>query len=66
MAALRVVLAASALVWGIGAQAQTAVPGQEAPPVLSQAEFQSCLGRLSGTKAFANISRDTLSRSPAT
>ena len=62
MAALRVALAASALVWGIGAQAQTAVPGQEAPPVLSQAEFQSCLSRLSGTKAFANISRDTLSR----
>ena len=44
------------------AQAQTNVPGQEAPPELSQAEFQSCLARLAGTKAFANISRDTLAR----
>jgi membrane-bound lytic murein transglycosylase B len=47
---------------GMPAQAQTAVPGQEAPPQLSQAEFQACLSRLRGTKAFANISAPTFER----
>ena len=58
----RAALLAGFAALAISAQAQTAVPGQEAPPVLSQAEFQSCLSRLAGTAAFGKISADTLQR----
>ncbi|WP_236903804.1 lytic murein transglycosylase [Comamonas serinivorans] len=49
-----------------GAHAQTAAPSPEAPPVLSQAEFQACLARLQDTQAFANLSDDTFRRYTAT
>ena len=58
----RATLLAGLAAFALGAQAQTAVPGQEAPPVLSQAEFQNCLSRLAGTPAFAKISPETLRR----
>ena len=58
----RATLLAGLAAFAFGAQAQTAVPGQEVPPVLSQAEFQSCLSRLASTPAFAKISPETLRR----